>query len=100
MSVGHAETTITIGLPEELLASIAETPDAFAKELRLAAAIEWYREGRVSQGSGAEIAGLNRGDFVDALVRAKVPAGRDDTHEPSEEANRTAESGEASMHRR
>ena len=27
---------------------------------RLAAAIEWYREGRISQGQGAEIAGLNR----------------------------------------
>jgi len=28
----------------------------------------------ISQGKGAEIAGLSRADFLDALFRAKVPA--------------------------
>ncbi len=93
MSVGRVENPITIELPAEVLASIAETSEAFAKEMRLAAAIEWYREGRVSLGSGAELAGLNRSDFLDALVRAKVPAGRVETDLSNEEGNGTAEAG-------
>jgi predicted HTH domain antitoxin len=66
--------TFTIELPETLLTPFARTPEAFAREVRLAAAIEWYREGRVSQGKAAEIAGLSRIVFLDALYRAKVPA--------------------------
>jgi predicted HTH domain antitoxin len=67
--------TITIELPGELFPfpAVGSTEEA-ARQFRLAAAIEWYREGRVSQGRGVEIAGLSRVDFLDALYRAKVPA--------------------------
>ena len=65
-------TTITIQLPDDACTPFAETPEAFARELRLAAAIEWYREGRVSQGRGSKIAGLNRWEFMLALSQAKV----------------------------
>ena len=37
-------------------------------------AVHWYSEGRVSQGTGAAIAGLSRTEFIDALSAAKVPA--------------------------
>jgi predicted HTH domain antitoxin len=74
MSTSQGAGTFTIELPENLLTPFAGTPEAFAREVRLAAAIEWYREGRVSQGMGAEIAGLRRVDFLDALYRAQVPA--------------------------
>src|SRR5262245_46764869 len=74
MGVGPGENTITIKLALEALAPIAKTPEAFAKEMRLAAAIEWYREGRVSQGRGAEIAGLNGAEFLEALSRANRSA--------------------------
>jgi hypothetical protein len=40
MSAARADTLITIGLPPEALASIADTPQAFAREMCLAAAIE------------------------------------------------------------
>ena len=42
--------------------------------MRIAAAILWYHQGLVSQGKAAEIAGLSRADFLDALFRAQVPA--------------------------
>ena len=67
MSIEHAENRITIELPRDALSAIAETPEAVAKEIRLAAAIEWYREGRISQDEGAGIAGLSRPDFGSAL---------------------------------
>lgn len=74
MSADHGTNTFTIELPADILTKFARTPEAFAREVRLAAAIEWYREGRVSQGKGAEIAGMSRIEFLDALFRAKVPA--------------------------
>ena len=40
----------------------------------IAAAIQWYHRELISQGRAAEIAGLSRADFLDALFRARVPA--------------------------
>jgi predicted HTH domain antitoxin len=48
--------------------------DDFPRQLRLAAAIFWYDRGLISQGKGAEIAGLTRAEFIDALGRANVSA--------------------------
>ena len=42
--------------------------------MRIAAAIQWYQQELISQGKAAEIAGLTRADFLEALFRAKVPA--------------------------
>jgi predicted HTH domain antitoxin len=50
------------------------TPEEFAQDLRLAAAIHWYSRGEISQGRGAEIAGLDRRSFLVALARAGVDA--------------------------
>lgn len=85
MSAADAAGTFTIELPVDVPTKFAETPEAFAREVRLAAAIEWYREGRVSQGKGAEVAGLSRIDFLDALFRAKVPASQASVDEVMEE---------------
>jgi predicted HTH domain antitoxin len=90
MSIGSGESIITIELPQEALAPIAETPEAFGREMRLAAAIEWYREERISQGQGAEIAGLSRIDFLDALFQAKVPACQVTVDELMEEVDRAS----------
>ncbi len=73
MSVGQADRLITIEVPPDALTSIAETPQAFAKEMQVAAAIEWYREGRLSQDKAAEIAGLSRADFASALGATLPP---------------------------
>jgi len=42
--------------------------------MRIAAAVQWYAEQRISQGKAAEIAGLSRAAFIDELHRRKVPA--------------------------
>ena len=86
VSSGEA-SHFTIELPESVLAGFSGTPEAFARELRLAAAVEWYRQGRVSQGQGAEIAGLGRAEFLEALTRAKVPACQVTVDELMEEAS-------------
>ena len=40
----------------------------------LAAAIHWYSQGQISQGKGAEIAGMDRRSFILALGSAGVDA--------------------------
>lgn len=72
MSMQPGSETITFELPAQLLSEYPGTADEFVQELRLAAAIEWYREGKVSQGKGAEIAGVSRWEFLLALGRAQV----------------------------
>jgi predicted HTH domain antitoxin len=54
--------------------SPSEFAREFARELRIAAAVQWYAQGWVSQGKAAELAALTRGDFLDELYRRKVPA--------------------------
>ncbi len=66
--------TITITIPDDIPLPFADTEEEFARELRLAAAIYWYDRGLISQGKGAEIAGLNRAQFIDALGKANVSA--------------------------
>ena len=42
-------TSITLDFPEEAFGSLRRSPEAFAAEIRLAAAIHWYQQGMVSQ---------------------------------------------------
>jgi predicted HTH domain antitoxin len=63
---------MTIEMPEGALAALHKDPQGFAKELRLAAAVKWYELELVSQGRAAEIAGIPRSEFLDALGRFGV----------------------------
>jgi predicted HTH domain antitoxin len=88
MNAAEATSTVTIELPRVVLEPLAATPEEAAGELRLAAAIELYREGRISQGQGALIAGMSRARFLDELARAKVPACQVTVDELMEEVDR------------
>jgi predicted HTH domain antitoxin len=66
--------TITIEVPDHLPAELAPTDESLPHAFRLAAAIQWYSQGIISQGKGAEIAGVTRAEFLDALFHAHVPA--------------------------
>jgi predicted HTH domain antitoxin len=45
-----------------------------AGDLRLAAAVHWYSRGLISQERAAQLAGLDRTDFILALSREGVDA--------------------------
>ncbi len=61
--------TVTLQMPDEVFAVMREDPSRFAGELRLAAAMNWYRRGTISQEMAAGIAGLDRTEFLLALAR-------------------------------
>ncbi len=63
---------MTIEVPEGSLAALHKDPQQFASELRLAAAVKWYEMRMVSQGRAAEIAGISRAAFIEALGRFGV----------------------------
>jgi predicted HTH domain antitoxin len=77
--------TITIAFPNDTTLPFGSSDDQFARELRLAGAIFRYGRGLISQGKGAEIAGLTRADFIDALGRAIVSAIQTTAEELKEE---------------
>ncbi len=65
-------TTLTMELPETVFSALNADPKEFTLQMRIAAAIKWYELGRISQNKGAEIAGLSRAEFIDALSDAGV----------------------------
>jgi predicted HTH domain antitoxin len=79
---------VTFDFPPTVFSALRKAPDEFAAEMRLAAAIHWYSQGMVSQGKAAEIAGLDRAQFLDELFRRKVPAIQASLEELREELRR------------
>ncbi len=63
---------ILVEIPATIFAALGESPDEFVSEMRIAAAVKWYEIGKLSQGKAAEVAGLTRVAFIDALSRLKV----------------------------
>ena len=66
--------TVSLELPEEIFSALRRSPEEFVREMRLAAAIHWYTRGEISQEKAAQIAGLDRTDFLLALARERVDA--------------------------
>jgi len=82
---------IAFDIQEGALSSVRQDPQTFARELRTAAAVKWYEMQRVSQGRAAEIAGLSRSEFIDALGRYGISPFQqtaDELVQDAEEANR------------
>jgi len=63
---------LSIQLPETVFSALRRSPDEFVQEMRIAAAVKWYELGEISQNKAAEIAGVTRSEFINALSRYKV----------------------------
>lgn len=63
---------IVIDVPEKVLLAEKIDETAFARELRVLAAVKLYELGRLSSGRAAELAGMPRVEFLLNLGRYKV----------------------------
>ena len=71
---GRKVPRITINIDPELFGALRLAPDELAREMRIAAAVQWYHQGIVSQGKAAKLARLSRFEFLEELRRREVPA--------------------------
>ncbi|NEZ62868.1 UPF0175 family protein [Leptolyngbyaceae cyanobacterium CCMR0082] len=60
--------TITLEISQDLLAALKMGVQDLSQNLRLLAAITFYQEKKLSLGKAAELANLNRLNFMDALA--------------------------------
>jgi predicted HTH domain antitoxin len=66
--------TIRYELDSDLFSALRLSPDEFAGEMRIAAAVQWYKQGLVSQEKAAKLAGLTRIQFLDELKHREISA--------------------------
>ena len=79
-----AASTVTIELPEELVAACGSLAAA-AERARRTLALDLLREGRLSQGKAAQLLGVTRWDIVDLMAEYNVPSGPRTPEEVDEE---------------
>jgi predicted HTH domain antitoxin len=73
--------TISYDLPTSAFSALRLSPPEFAREMRIAACVQWYAQGLLSQERAAEIAGLSRVEFLEELFRRKVSASQETLEE-------------------
>jgi predicted HTH domain antitoxin len=75
---------VIVEVPEGTFSALRTEPGELARELRLAAAVKWYELGKLSQAKAAELAGLSRYEFIDALARFQVSPFQESVEEMAE----------------
>ena len=77
-------TTLTLDLPEELIALLG-SPEAAAARAREALVLDLLREARISQGKAARLLGITRWDILDLTARHQIPSGPETPEELEQE---------------
>jgi predicted HTH domain antitoxin len=79
---------LELDLPPEAFSALRISPQRFVHEMRLAAAVKWYEVHRLSQSKAAEIAGVSRHQFLEALARFGVSPFQATVEELTDEVTR------------
>lgn len=78
-------TQIVIEFKPEAMSALRKNPEEFAHEVKTAAVVQWYAEGRISQSKACEILGVSRTAFLNELWQRQVAACQVDIDELREE---------------
>lgn len=63
---------VVVEVPEQAVKLFDGDASRFGREMYEAAVAQWYDEGRISSGKGAELLGVGRAEFLEVLRRHKV----------------------------
>ncbi len=63
---------VDLEVPDEVLLSLKERADEFARDVKMLAAVKLFELGKLSSGRAAQLAGLSRVEFLLALGRYRV----------------------------
>jgi predicted HTH domain antitoxin len=75
-----ATQTLTIELPDELLALLG-SPEEAAVKARESLVLELLRDARISQGKAAQLLGVTRWDILDLMAQHRIPSGPETAEE-------------------
>src|SRR5688572_7593034 len=64
----------SIDIADDLLLALREQPQDMVQEMRVSAALHYFRTRRLSLGQAARLAGMPRLAFLDVLMARGVPA--------------------------
>jgi len=64
--------TVTVEVPDDSLRILGEDPRQVGRDMLVAAVLQWFQEGRLSQGQAADMLGMKRGQFFDLLYEHHV----------------------------
>jgi len=67
------EEIVAVRIPGGIQQMLNRTPDELGRDLRLYAALMFFRLDKLSSGAAAELAGVPRGMFLDPLCRVRYP---------------------------
>lgn len=81
-------TVLRVSFPDDVFASLRKSPVEVEQEIRVAAVIDWYRRGLISQGRAAELAGMARAELLDALAARQIDVFHVDIEELKREIDR------------
>ncbi len=58
---------IQFDIPDDVLAALDQTPESLPMEIRMAAAAKLFELGKLSSGRAAELAGVERTEFLESI---------------------------------
>ena len=64
--------TVTVELPDDSLRILGEDARQVGRDMLIAAVLQWFQEGRLSQGQSADMLGMKRGQFFDLLYEHRI----------------------------
>jgi predicted HTH domain antitoxin len=63
---------VTVEVPEDAVRTFGGDDARFGREMYEAAVVQWFDEGRISQGRAAELLGISRVELFEVLKRHEV----------------------------
>lgn len=63
---------VKIPYPDDLPESLGKSPESFERQLRFLVAAKIYEMGHISSGRAAELAGMNRVEFLEELGQYRI----------------------------